>query len=88
MFNVYGVYGISVLALRGATIDQLAQQAPLIRFPLFTVMTVGTVRAAGFRLDPTGRNPRHYTVMFDQLEDVAALRAAEHQIWSNPYHEP
>ena len=32
MFEVYGSYGISVFALGGATIDELAQQAPLVRF--------------------------------------------------------
>ncbi len=87
MFDIYGVYGISVFALRGATIDELAQQTPLIRFPHFTVMTVGAIRAAGLRLEPTGRNPRHYTVMFDDLDDVDSLLAAEHQVWTNPYHE-
>ena len=87
MFDIYGVYGISVFALRGATIDELAQQTPLIRFPQFTVMTVGAIRAAGLRLEPTGRNPRHYTVMFDDLDDVDSLLAAEHQVWTNPYHE-
>jgi hypothetical protein len=47
MFDIYGVYGISVFALRGATIDELAQQTPLIRFPLFTVMTIGTRASRG-----------------------------------------
>lgn len=87
MFDIYRVYGISVFALRGATIDELAQQTPLMRFPLFTIMTVGTVRAAGLRLEPTGRNRRHYTVMFDDLDEVGSVLAAEHQIWINPYHE-
>lgn len=87
MFDIYTVYGISVFALRGATIDELAQQTPLIRFPQFTVMPVGAIRAAGLRLEPTGRNPRHYTVMLDDLDEVESLRTAEHQIWTNPYHE-
>ena len=30
--SIYGVYGISVFAVRGATVDGLAQQAPLVRF--------------------------------------------------------
>ncbi len=51
-------------------------------------MTVAAVRAAGLRLEPTGRNPRHCTAMFENLdEDVDSLLAAEHQIWINPYHE-
>lgn len=57
---VYGTHGVSVFALRDVTIDELAQLPPLVRFELLTVMTVGALRAAGLRLDPTGRNPRHY----------------------------
>jgi hypothetical protein len=30
--SVYGVYGISVFAIRDTTVDELAQQAPLVRF--------------------------------------------------------
>lgn len=30
MFDVYGTYGISVFALQGATIDELAQESPLV----------------------------------------------------------
>lgn len=29
--SVYGSYGISVFAVRGATLEELAQQAPLVR---------------------------------------------------------
>lgn len=88
MFDVYGTYGISVFALRGATIDELAQVSPLVRFPHFTVMTVRTIRTLGLRLEPTGRNRRHYTVTLRSLdEDVAALVSADHQVWINPYHE-
>lgn len=61
MFDIYGIYGISVFALRGATIDELAQQTPLVRFPLITVTTVRAIRGAGLDIEPTGRNPRHYT---------------------------
>lgn len=89
MFDIYGTYGISVFALRGATIDELAQEAPLVRFPHFTVMTVRTIRVLGLRLEPTGRNHRHYTLMLRSLdEDVAALVSAEHHVWMNPYHGP
>jgi hypothetical protein len=31
-YSIYGVYGISVFAVRGATVEELAQQAPLVRF--------------------------------------------------------
>ena len=53
-----------------------------------TLIRVGVLRAAGFRLDPTGRNPRHFTVVFDDLDrGVDALVSCEHHIWANPYHE-
>ena len=63
--GIYGEYGISVFAARDATLDELAQQVPLVRFETLTLVRVGALRAAGFRLDPTGRNPRHFTVLFD-----------------------
>jgi hypothetical protein len=70
--SIYGFYGISVFAVRGATVDELAQQAPLVRFDRLSLLTVRDVLAAGMRLEPTGRNPRHYTVGFDDLEGGAA----------------
>ena len=30
--EVYGAYGISLFAVRGMTLDEMAQQVPLIRF--------------------------------------------------------
>jgi hypothetical protein len=85
---VYGRYGISVFAARDATIDELAQQVPLVRFEVLTLVRVGVLRAAGFRLEPTGRNPRHFTVAFDDLKaGIAALLACDHRSWTNPYHE-
>jgi hypothetical protein len=30
--SIYGVYGISVFAVRDATLEELAQQVPLVRF--------------------------------------------------------
>ena len=65
--SIYGVYGISVFAVRDATIDELAQQAPLIRFDRLSLLTVRDVLAVGMRLEPTGRNPRHFTAGFDDL---------------------
>jgi hypothetical protein len=77
-----------VFAARDISIDELAQQVPLVRFEVLTLIRVGELRAAGFRLDPTGRNPRHYTVVFDDLDSgVEALVACEHLSWVNPYHE-
>lgn len=84
---IYGTFGISVFAARDVTIDELAQEPPLVRFGVLTLVSVGVLRAAGFRLDPTGRNPRHFTVAFDDLDDgIDRLRRCEHQRWLNPYH--
>jgi hypothetical protein len=42
----------------------------------------------GVRLEPTGRNRRHFTVMFDDLDaGTEALLSCRHQVWVNPYHE-
>jgi len=85
---IYGTYGISVYAVRDLTLDELAQQAPLIRFERLVIVTVGALRALGLGLEPTGRNPRHYDVTFDDLEvGVTKLSTCEHQVVVNPYHE-
>ncbi|MCU1461188.1 MAG: hypothetical protein JWO37_1263 [Acidimicrobiales bacterium] len=85
---VYSTYGLSVFAARDISVDELAQLPPLVRFQVLTLMEVGVLRAAGFRLDPTGRNPRHFTIGFDDLEQgIADLRSCEHQRWVNPYYE-
>lgn len=86
--EIYGTFGISVFAARDLTIDELAQQAPLVRFARLAIVTVGVLRALGLRLEPTGRNPRHYDVTFDDLDQgTAALSRCEHYIMVNPYHE-
>jgi hypothetical protein len=86
--TVYGSYWTSVFAARRITVDELAQQPPLVRFQVLTLMRVGVLRTAGFRLEPTGRNPRHFTVAFDDLDDgISRLGRCEHRAWLNPYHE-
>jgi hypothetical protein len=86
--GIYGVHGISVFAVRGATVDELAQQVPLVRFDRLSLLTVSDVLAAGMRLEPTGRNPRHYTVGFDDLADgVQRLVRCPHQVVPNAYHD-
>lgn len=86
--DVYGVFGVSVLAARGITVDELAQQPPLVRFEVLTLVRVGVLRDAGFRLEPTGRNPRHFTLVFGDLDPgVQRLTGCEHERWYNPYHE-
>jgi hypothetical protein len=43
---------------------------------------------AGLRLEPTGRNPRHFTLGFHDLDEgIAALIGRRHQVVSNPYHD-
>jgi hypothetical protein len=86
--SIYGTYAISVFALRDATLDELAQEPPLVRFERLTLMRVGAIRAAGLRLEATGRNPHHFGVVFQDLDDgVARLCRCDHQVVSNPYHE-
>jgi hypothetical protein len=86
--SVYGSYGISVFAARGATVEELAQQVPLVRFAKLTLITVAAVRGAGLRLEPTGRNPRHYTLAFDDLDQgTAALAGCSHGVVPNSYHD-
>lgn len=86
--DIYGVFGISVFAARGITVDEMAQQPPLVRFGVLTLVRVGVLRAAGFALHPTGRNPRHFTLGFDDLDSgVRRLTGCEHQQWDNPYSE-
>jgi hypothetical protein len=87
-YSIYGVYGISVFAARDATVDELAQQAPLVRFDRLSLLTVRDVLAAGMRLEPTGRDPRHFTVGFDDLETgVQRLVSCAHQVVPNAYHD-
>ncbi len=76
--SIYGDYGLSVLATRDVAVDDLAPQAPLVRFEVLTLVRVGVLRSAGFRLEPTSRNPRHCTVAFDDLEaGIEELRRCE-----------
>jgi hypothetical protein len=86
--EIYGTYAISVFAADGVTVDELAQDPPLVRFASLTLMTVGVIRAAGLRLSPSGRNPLHHSIDFDDLETgVKALLGCEHRTTANPYHE-
>lgn len=86
--SIYGTYGISVFAVRDVTLDELAQQAPLIRFDRLALLRVRDVLAAGMRLEPTGRNPRHYTIGFDNLHDgVRRLVGCPHRVVPNAYHD-
>jgi hypothetical protein len=85
---IYGSYGISGFAARDLSVDELAQQPPLIRFDQVTLIAVAARRSAGLRLDPTGRNPRHFDIILDDLHDgLARLVGCPHQTIVDPYHE-
>lgn len=86
--SIYGTYGISVFAVRDLTLDELAQLPPLVRFEQLATVTVGALRGLGLVLEPTGRNPRHYDVTFEVLDDgVSKLENCDHQLVINPYYE-
>lgn len=86
--DIYGTFGISVFAAQDVTVDELAQQSPLVRFEVLTLVSVRVIRAASLRIEPTGRNPRHFTVAFDDLDSgVRRLTGCEHERWNNPYHD-
>jgi hypothetical protein len=85
---VYGTYAISVFAAVGVTVDELAQEPPLVRFESLTLTTVGAIRAVGLVIRPTGRNRLHYSVDLHDLEDgIEHLLRCEHRTVVNPYHE-
>jgi hypothetical protein len=86
--DVYGTYGISVFAVRGLSLDEMAQQVPLVRFRRMTLITAGVLTGTGLRLEPTGRNPRHYTVGFEDLgQGMKVLAGCQRQVVTNPYHD-
>jgi hypothetical protein len=87
-FSIYGTFGVSVFAAMELTVDELAQESPLVRFEVLSLVRVGNLRAAQLRLEPTGRNRRHFTVAWDNLDDgIAQLLACEHETRENPYHD-
>jgi hypothetical protein len=89
VFDIYGVYALSVFALRETTLDELAQQPPLIRYPELTLVRAGVIRAAGLRLVPSGRGRQHFSIEFDELTDgLERLRTCERRSEANPYHGP
>lgn len=46
---MYGTYGISVFAVRGMALDEMAQQVPLIRFRGLTLTRTGELIGSGLR---------------------------------------
>ena len=89
MFAVYGVHGVSVFALRGLPVAELAEQPPLVCFAKLTILRVGLLREAGLRLEPTGNNPLHFTVVMDPFEErVTALCALSAPSGATPTMSP
>jgi hypothetical protein len=87
-FEIYGVYGLSVFAALGASVDELAQEVPLIRFALLTLLKVGDLKTAGLHLEATGRNPRHYDISFAELHSgIDRIVNCIHRTTDNPYYE-
>jgi hypothetical protein len=73
---------------RGTTLDEMAQQVPLVRFRHLTLIPAGEITRPALRLEPTGRNPRHYTVGFDDLaRGMKALLSCQRQLTTNPYYD-
>ena len=85
--RVYGSYGISVLASRHRSVEQMAQHSTLVRFGRLVLVEVTEVRKARLALEPTGRNPDHYTISFEALGGVARLVRCRHRIVTNPYFD-
>jgi len=86
--DVYATYGISVFAVRGLSLEEMAPQVPLVRFGRMTIIIARELAGCGLRLEPTGRNPRHYTVGFYDLErGVKALASCACEVVTNPYHD-
>jgi hypothetical protein len=63
-------YAISVFALRAASLDELGQQAPLVRFGQLGLTTAGAIRTSGLELTAAGRNPHHFSVDFASSDGV------------------
>ena len=68
--------------------EPLEVDQPLVRFEVLTLVTVGVLRAAGFELEATGRNPRHFDVVSDDLhEGIERLSTCEHRSIVNAHCE-
>ena len=84
---VYGSYGLSVFAARGVSVDELAQQPPLVRFSVLILVRVGVLRAAGFGVDPPRCRPVgvHHDVppnLSPVERDSGALRRRNDTRWN------
>ena len=83
-----GVYGLSVCSLPDSTAEQIAEAAGTGRLPQTTMRTstVGTLRAFGYDVVPTGQSP-HATLT---LPNPPSDTDWEHlqQAFDSPRHNP
>ena len=57
-----------------------------MRFSRLTVIRAQGIIEAKLRLEPTGRNPDHFTVSFDDLDEgLQALTGCDSHVTANPY---
>lgn len=87
MHDVYGVYGISVLAVRGTTLDELAQQVPLVRFADWRSSV--SVRSAppDWTWSRRAATPATTPWCCSTRRRGECLCLCERRMWANPYHE-
>lgn len=71
-----GIFGVSVVAaLPGETLKQAWARSPITADrDVVWQSTAGRLRDAGFALLPTGRDPRHYTVVLHRLDRQVLTR--------------
>jgi hypothetical protein len=82
-------WGLSGFYARNQSdVDDLAGDQ-LERFPLLRLYRSAVLEATGFQIVPTFRTP-HVTIAFggDLEAGLERLRAADHDEWGNPYHDP
>lgn len=87
-FDVYGFYGVSVLAeTAGSPWTDLAATR-FAAVPWLVLFTAGDLQAAGLELWDTGVAP-HYDVVHAELgELVARMLNTGHRVVPNPHHRP
>ena len=76
--DVYGAYAISAFAADGVTVDELAQEPPLVRFASMTLMTVSEIRAAGLLLLVAGFGMWPHQSISTQAQADHAVRPQGH----------
>lgn len=83
-YGLYGTFSISVFAVRGAPLEEVARSLPLACFEQLTLWTAGDIGQAGLVLEPVGRDPRHYLVKLPEgALGVRGLWGCEHRTWAN-----